>query len=214
MTENRSATPERSGLGKWIAENPLPAVSIAGALVYGAMRISYVGFYGEFGLDPEDVGIGYAATLSRALPGVLFWAAVLVLIPGVVLVAIAWYVDRSGWRHTIRRLAPRLAVGAIVLLLLLTPFDAQRAALAVKRGEELRAPSGLVSRGTFRDPLGFTVREVEVEWVGGEASSRTELGRPLMLLGSDSDVYYVYDVQFERTLRLPRSLVVVREDIG
>ena len=65
----------------------------------------------------------------------------------------------------------------------------------------------------MRDPLGFTVREVNVEWVDG-GGGHTVLGRPLMLLGSDGEVYYVYDVEHRRTLRLPRSLVILSEDIG
>jgi hypothetical protein len=209
-------TGKRSRLEEWLASNTLPAVSIAGALVYGIIRISYVGFYGEFGLDPEDVGIGYAATLARALPGLLFWFAVL----GLWLLA---YYAVVVWRHGVeapervsrlRRYIVWGLAGGFLLMFLVSAGDAQRAAAAVKRGDELRAPSALISWGIVRDPLGFTVREVNVEWVDGDASAHTKLGRPLMLLGNDSDVYYLYDVQFKRTVRLPRSLVIVTEDIG
>jgi hypothetical protein len=208
-------TGKRSRLEDWLASNTLPAVSIAGALVYGMIRISYVGFYGEFGLDPEDVGIGYAATLARALPGLLFWFGVL----GLCLLA---YYALEVWRHGVEapervsRLRRYIAwglAGSLPLMFLLSAGDAQRAAAAVKRGDELRAPSALISWGIVRDPLGFTVREVKLEWVG-DASGHTKLGRPLMLLGSDSNVYYIYDVELQRTLRLPRSLVILSEDIG
>ena len=208
--------PQRSRLEDWLKDNIVAAVSIAGALVYGMIRISYVGFYGEFGLDPEDVGIGYAATLARALPGLLFWFAVL----GLWLLA---YYALVVWRHGVEapervsRLRRYIAwglAGSFPLMFLVSAGDAQRAAAAVKRGDELRAPAGVISWGIVRDPLGFTVREVNLEWIDGDASAHTKLGRPLMLLGNDSDVYYVYDVQFKRTLRLPRSLVIVSEDIG
>lgn len=215
-------TPERSGLQDWLAANTLAAVSIAGALVYGVTRISYVGFYGEFGLDPEDVGIGYAATLARALPGLLVWTAGYLLLSLTYLAVefIAAWLSRgrrveSAWSLiTRRRFAETAAVLAIALFVLVAPAIAQTAATRVKHGDELRAPSGLISWGILRDPLGFTVREVNVKWVDSDPSSHTELGRTLMLLGTDSDVYYLFDVQFRRTLRLPRSLVIVREDIG
>ena len=209
-------TRQRSRVEEWLAANTLAAVTIAGALIYGITRISYVGFYGEFGLDPEDVGIGYAATLARALPGLLFWFAVLCL-------SLLAYYAVAVWRYggetpaclnQLRRFIAWGLVGGFLLGLLVSAGDAQRAASAVKRGDELRAPAGVISWGIVRDPLGFTVREVNVEWVDGDASAHTKLGRPLMLLGSDSNVYYIYDVEHRRTLRLPRSLVIVSEDIG
>lgn len=208
---------EQSGVRKWLGENSVAAFSIAGALVYGVTRMAYVGFYGEFGLDPEDVGVGYAATLARALPGVFVWMAVWTLLVMAVLVAMVFLLDRRLDRHRLRRLAPVMAaIGAwsFAALLVLMPFDAQRAARGVKRGDELRAPSGLVSWGILRDPLGFTVREITIDWLDDATRGRTQVGRPLMLLGTDGDVYYVYDVQHRRTIRLPRSLVVVGESIG
>jgi hypothetical protein len=228
VTEDQSAPTKQTGLRSWLPANTIAAVSIVGAFVYGVTRISYVGFYGEFGLDPEDVGIGYAAMLARALPGLLVCTAVLLL--GFIAYSqyMRWAMRRRGepgirrpkvrlMLRTRSRLAgysAALAVCGIGLLFVYAPLFAQTAARAVTRGEELRAPSGVISWGMLRDPLGFTVRKVDVEWVEGASSGRTELGEPLMLLGSDSDVYYLYDVEFKRTLRLPRSLVILREDIG
>ena len=208
-------TGQRSRLEDWLASNTLPAVSIAGALVYGVIRISYVGFYGEFGLDPEDVGIGYAATLARALPGLLFWFGVLALSVLAYYALVVWRGHETPERVSrLRRHIAWVLAGGFLLLFLISAADAQRAAAAVKRGDELRPPSGVISWGIVRDPLGFTVREVNVEWVDGDASAHTKLGHPLMLLGSDSNAFYIYDVEFQRTLRLPRSLVIVSEDVG
>ena len=211
----RAVTPLRSRVEDWLAANTLAAVTIAGALIYGITRISYVGFYGEFGLDPEDVGIGYAANARACAPR-------LALLVRSSLPLVARLLRRGGvavWgrgpvRLNQRRFIAWGLVGGFLLGLLVSAGDAQRAASAVKRGDELRAPAGVISWGIVRDPLGFTVREVNVEWVDGDASAHTKLGRPLMLLGSDSNVYYIYDVEHRRTLRLPRSLVIVSEDIG
>jgi hypothetical protein len=202
---------KRSRVEDWLAANTLAAVSIAGALMYGITRISYVSFYGEFGLDPEDVGIGYASMLARALPRLLVLATLALLLWAIPL-AVIWRRKFTALKEFRGPLAPGAVLAALVTLLVFLPTNAQRSALGVKRGDELRAPSGLFSWDLVNHPFPFTAREVNVEWVDGGQNGQTKLGRPLMLLGSDSDVYYVYDVEFERTLRLPRSLVILSED--
>jgi hypothetical protein len=42
---------------------------IAGLLLYGAVRIAVDAFYGSLGATPDEVGLGYAGTLTRAAIG-------------------------------------------------------------------------------------------------------------------------------------------------
>jgi hypothetical protein len=56
-------------------------LTVAGLLLYGTVWSCYNSFYGTFGLEPEDVGVTYARTISRAAIGFL----TLLLIIGLVL---------------------------------------------------------------------------------------------------------------------------------
>jgi hypothetical protein len=56
-------------------------LAVAGLLLYGTVWSCYNSFYGTFGLEPEDVGVTYARTISRAAVGFL----TLLLILGLVL---------------------------------------------------------------------------------------------------------------------------------
>jgi hypothetical protein len=45
----------------------LPAVLIAsGLILYGYLSLGYYSFYGRLGVDPNDVGLSYAGTLTRS----------------------------------------------------------------------------------------------------------------------------------------------------
>jgi hypothetical protein len=56
-------------------------LTVAGLLLYGTVWSCYNSFYDTFGLEPEDVGVTYARTISRAAIGFL----TLLLIIGLVL---------------------------------------------------------------------------------------------------------------------------------
>lgn len=56
-------------------------LAVGGLLLYGTVWSCYNSFYGTFGLEPEDVGVTYARTISRAAVGFL----TLMLMLGVVL---------------------------------------------------------------------------------------------------------------------------------
>jgi len=53
---------------------------IAGATIYALLRIGYSRFYWRLGLQPEDVGLGYAETLEQSLVDLLLIILVCVAI--------------------------------------------------------------------------------------------------------------------------------------
>jgi hypothetical protein len=46
--------------------SPLAALSLAGLVAYGIVRLAYAEFYSAFGLTPEEVGLGYQETIAQA----------------------------------------------------------------------------------------------------------------------------------------------------
>jgi hypothetical protein len=71
-------------------------LAVAGLLLYGTVWSCYNSFYGTFGLEPEDVGVTYARTISRAAIGFL----TLLLILGLVLFLLVnpWKSGQTGRR--------------------------------------------------------------------------------------------------------------------
>ncbi len=59
----------------WILRNVLTALTIAGLTAYVAVRLSAVIFYSRLGFTPEEVGLGYAESLSWMMLALLFLAA-------------------------------------------------------------------------------------------------------------------------------------------
>lgn len=59
-------------LRAWIAGNPIPAVTLAGLMLYGSLRLANGIFFGRFGFQPEEVGLGYAETIAGAIALLLF----------------------------------------------------------------------------------------------------------------------------------------------
>jgi uncharacterized membrane protein len=75
----------------WLSLGPavIPAI---GVLLYGALNIAYSLFYGRLGVSPEDVGLGYATTLSRSTGFVL-----------VVVLGFVFGVSPLLWQRQLRR---------------------------------------------------------------------------------------------------------------
>jgi hypothetical protein len=83
------APPQPTGrLRAWIAGNPIPAVTLAGLMLYGSLRLASGIFYGRLGFRPEEVGLGYAETIAGTI-GVLVVLAVARIIGGFIAVFLA-----------------------------------------------------------------------------------------------------------------------------
>jgi hypothetical protein len=111
-----------------VSSYPVVVVSWLGAAAYVVTRSAQTSFYSKFGLEPEDVGLGYAQTLSRAAP--LF---VLLLLLGLV-----------GWLAAVSRgrapgpFVAAIALGALLVLALWMPWAYTRDAHRVKERNALR----------------------------------------------------------------------------
>jgi hypothetical protein len=55
----------------------LSAVSLAGLILYGVALLGYRAFYGRFGIEPEEAGLGYNQILAQAAFGATFFLVVL-----------------------------------------------------------------------------------------------------------------------------------------
>jgi hypothetical protein len=94
--------PELAALGRairWSVEHWVAFVALVAALVYGSLRAAYSGFYGELGLRPEDVGLGYAEILAQTVPGLIL-ISVTVLAGATILVAFVFAYEAGLSRLT------------------------------------------------------------------------------------------------------------------
>jgi hypothetical protein len=200
----------------WAPSNLIAALTIGGLFYYGFLRLGYASFYREFGLRPEDVGLGYAALLSRGASNVVLLvlsgalAAGFVVAGVVVAAGVAWLVARQLGRPLSfpslgRTLVSVLAYGtiaAIVVFAVTAPAQTREAADGIKRGD--RGPRRLLSAG-----LG--AERARISWIAEAptAQLRAAERHPLVYLGGSSESLAFYDLVERRTLRIPAASVVV-----
>jgi hypothetical protein len=98
---------------------------------------------------------------------------------------------------------------AAVVLLAFSPGTARERSAEVKLGREIRASGPLWNRKIASNHLGLNVREVRVVWRDRHTPRLLALGQPTMLLGAAGDLYFIYDVERRRTVRIPRDLALV-----
>jgi hypothetical protein len=67
----------------FLVSNALAIVTVAGVVTYGILRVAYFQFYNNFGLKPEDVGLGYIEVLGQSVTGMI----ILLLLSSIFLVA-------------------------------------------------------------------------------------------------------------------------------
>lgn len=150
---------------------------VAGIAVFVLVRNYLNGFYGRLGVDPDDVGFGYAATLGSSIGLVTFFAVAVVIVPVVMLASgyAAVRVARSAeplplrrvpsaiGRPTLRFLRRTLPLGALASLAIFVALfsgKAARYAEAVQDGRPIRF--GTLSLTAFKvRATPMTVRSLE-----------------------------------------------------
>lgn len=170
--------------------NPVAIVSLIGAFAYFITRLAQTSFYSHFGIEPEDVGLGYADTLNRA--GV---ALLLLLILLAVLTLAVWAVRRlkvpgargdkihdlettnaqspdGGRGRRISVTGAQVLIVAFVILLVAMPLAYRWNAGRVRNGLPLRPAGVSTPQRLFTNPLGLRVEPVRVAWV---ASPKTPI---------------------------------------
>src|SRR5262244_803705 len=79
--------------GRWILKTDhwVTVVAVIGSVLYGSLRIAYLSFYGQFGLRPEDVGLGYGEVLGQTVTGLVLLSAVVLIVTFVAACAVVTY---------------------------------------------------------------------------------------------------------------------------
>jgi len=85
-----SGEPQNPPLARWL-EKTTAILALLGLFLYGILRVNYSIFYGNLGLTPEVMGLGYADLLTQSLAGLALIAVGLLLFMVIFFVrVIAW----------------------------------------------------------------------------------------------------------------------------
>jgi hypothetical protein len=193
-------------------------VTLLAAYDYVIARYAYEQFYGAFGVTPEDVGLGYAETLTRSSN-----ALIEAVVAGVLLAWSVWTVKQlrrgdgktngSGLSGFVRGYLLWIATIAAFVLsaLLLTSAHILRG--RVLEGKSVRVSTTLTSGWSWATILGVRVHPVMLDWIEGAPPSSVHEAHNhrLMYLGRSGSTVVLYDVDGKRTLRLPEGSVVLTE---
>jgi hypothetical protein len=191
------------------------ALSLIGAIAFGAQRIAYERFYDRFGLAPEDVGLDFTRVVQQTAGGVgIVSFAVTVFVATWVLVSRIRGKEISfTWPLVIG-----LGLAAFYFLLVLWTnwVDADDAAACAARrdgrpvrGLRTHVPGLLVTKLAVRADRAV-LRSADPK----NPSAQLWTGRRLVYLGTANGTVFVYDPTpgSERTLRVPSASVLVSVD--
>lgn len=203
----------------WVGSNPTTALTILGIVAYFAVTFSYRSFYGELGVDPEDVGIGYRKTLTDAAfaaiaivaTAAVFFGTWLVVGLALAPVRFAWsrWVQGDRRPFNFRDVLLSDAGGYIVSVLLVLTFlliPDRYTAMAndVREGEPLVWESPI----DFDNPFGLTAPLTAVRWIS-DAPQDFKVEGPLLYLGRSGGVVVLYDAGADRVMRVPEGGVII-----
>jgi hypothetical protein len=82
-------------MGRYLSVLPA-ALTAVGVLIYGGLTLAYSRFYDDLHISPEDVGLGYATTLTHSIGIVVILAGIIIFL--VVYLFIATANRRAGLR--------------------------------------------------------------------------------------------------------------------
>jgi hypothetical protein len=209
-----------------------PLLALTGLLVYALLMITYSAFYGSLGVDPRDIGLGYASVLATS-PGLVVWYGALA-VPAffVVITARKWpgYPTRKLVYLPISRgkddfapqhlqLEPRVRrlfraawvfifIGCVLLAATLFQFPLEMGshANAVRQGKPVKP----ITFGPLV-LLPVQAQPVNVEPIDGRPSPSTSRlsKRSLLYLGQSNGTVVFYDYEAQQAVYAPLSTVLI-----
>jgi hypothetical protein len=220
----------RKSVARQSIELLVSTLTLLGILLYGVVYGAYDKFYGELGVDPSDVGFGYASILAhstgfltiffRRLAYFSLYPAVLVI--GLI-VALRFFAQSSSitnvvfayqWRRQVVTICFfAIVVPALVLALLEGPYGellkgATRRADLVTAGhavQPMRGKGGYLTLAVHADPVSLEVVNKPEE---SPAIKRLK-ALSLLYLGQANNLLVLYDVKRHRAIYVPSSSVVI-----
>jgi hypothetical protein len=181
----------------WFIPRSLPeGLALAAALGYGVTYFACALFYGPLGIEPADVGLGYADLLAQTavyLATAFAFPVLILAVPMLVLPA-----ARARWSAAWPTLAWTLAVvGFLVVNLLLLGW----AFIDRGRIEDGKPAAGVLYLLPWSDSV-----VAHVAWTEGGGPA---LPTCVIRLGDAEGTEVLYDPSSSRTIRVPQSAVTV-----
>ncbi len=194
-----------------------PGLAITGALLYGALTVAYARFYGELGVNPSDVGLGYATTLSNSIGALLLFPLLALYLFGIAYVLERW--DRwysSESRSTLEKEPPSRSHVRLVIQLAAVLVPATMLLVSQAGDRASQVEQGYPVHPNRVGPV--TVLAVRADPVVIEESGKPEdepsIGklkkRPLLYLGQANGVAVLYDTAAQQAVYLPQSTVLLK----
>jgi hypothetical protein len=200
-----STLSSRQEIRKWFLESVTP-LAVVSAICYAVLRLSYYQFYADFGLVPEEVGIGRSQILTQLLVGPVVFGLLLGCTVALIYLALdllagdAW----APWPK-IRRFRSRILLVTFLLGMLLAVIIATRAASSASRSV---THNGQPLESVRLDILGLKIPILDVRavrlsglyWraVGPVPPPLAQGSRCLLFLGSGNAHSFFYDVRLQR----------------
>ena len=206
---------------RWMGRNVLATLGLLALFLYAFLYITYVAFYGRFGLEPNEVGLDYRETLSRgvgALPIIL--SLIFVAVLGFAIIYGAW------WLLIKIAKAVRLVPNTASPIASLRDFAAFAAVYGLLGGmlfgvvfitrvvpddvAEVKGGS-IIESDDFFSP--YSAEAAKLRWIGsaapGVVGESVGEGHELRYLGTSHGVYVLYDVDRQRSIEVSTSLAVL-----
>jgi hypothetical protein len=201
---------------------------VAGALLFVVLRVYLNEFYGGLGVDPDQVGLGYAATLTSSIGVLVFLALAVVIAPAVILACAyaAIRVARSSAPVPLRRLPatfgsptvaflqrvlPLATIACVALFAIFFAGKGEHYADAVKDGRPIRfGQLALTSFKLRATPIRVAPLVTPAESPALDAVARRSRGTPpLLYLGQAGGNVVAYDSVVQRAIQFPADAAVL-----
>ena len=208
LDEEQPNKPLSERIAGWVSQ-PAVSLSLAGAALYVLVRLGQQIFYEQFGLAPEDVGLGYAETLARAAG----FATYLVVGIAVMLAVLVWVMNEAY-----RSRGYKLPVSVVIKSFHFVTFSAIFTVLLVLLGfvtvlaNAKRVKQGQAVASYFVFDFGLRGEPTEIAWLdktGAPEGLAALEDHELMLLDQSGGTVTLYDVTDQLTVQVPSSSVAV-----